>query len=282
MAVFKSTVLIDGLAFPEAPRWHLGSFWFTDQHAKRVYRIDAENNLETILETDDLPGGLGWLPDASLLVVYMTKRQIMQWNGRELSVYVDLSDNASFHCNDMVVDPSGRIYAGNFGFDLHAGAVPSTAELLMIDTNRQVSVISKQVVFPNGSVITADNKQLIVAETFAHRLTSFELDADGKALSSRLWADLDDLTPDGICLDADDGVWVASPGTNQVIRVKHGGNRVDFCETTGTPYACMLGGENKNMLYICTSETDDPKKALAMQSGRIEIAKVVYPGVGLP
>ena len=281
MTYYDSSIVVEGLAFPEGPRWHEGAFWFTDQHARRVYKLDINNNLEIVLETDDLPGGLGWLPDSSLLIVYMTRRQIMKWDGQQLSVYADLSDHASFHCNDMVVDIEGRIYAGNFGFNLHAGDSQVPAELILVDVNRAISVQSRDVIFPNGSVITPDNR-LIVAETFANRLTEFSLDADGYIKSSSTWAELDDMTPDGICLDEDEGIWVASPGTNQVIRVKHGGNKVDYCKTLGTPYACMLGGEDKRTLYVCTSESDDPKKAAQIKSGRIEVAEVEYSGAGLP
>ncbi len=282
MEVYQSKILIEGLSFPESPRWHEGNFWFTDQHAKRVYRLHLDGKLETIIETEDLPGGLGWLPDGSLLVVYMTRRQIMKWNGSELELYADLSRHASFHCNDMVIDEEGRIYAGNFGFDLHGGDEQTSAELLLIDKNRLISVESSEVVFPNGSVITPDKKHLIVAETFAHRLTDFKLDGYGKIKSSRTWAELGDVTPDGICLDDAGMIWVASPGTHEVIRVKHGGSKVSFCNTRGTPYACMLGGEARKTLYICTSETDDPEKAIQLKSGRIEAVDVDAKGAGLP
>lgn len=281
MKTYHGKVLVDGLAFPEAPRWHQGCFWFTDQHAQQVFRIDASGTLHSVLETADKPGGLGWLPDGSLLVVYMTRRQIMRWDGRHLTLYADLSGHASFHCNDMVVDQQGRIYVGNFGFDLHAGAAQSTAELILVDTDRQIEVLSSDILFPNGSVITTDN-QLIVAETFAHRLTLFELNAAGRITASNLWADLQAMTPDGICLDQEGHIWVASPGTRQVIRVKQGGAMIEACTTTGTPYACMLGGDDRTTLYICTSESDDPQLAARLRSGRIETAQVSVAGAGLP
>ena len=137
-------------------------------------------------------------------------------------------------------------------------------------------------IFPNGCVLTPDGSELIVAETFAHRLTRLQLNAQGRCLEQSLWADLGEATPDGICLDADGAIWVASPGTREVMRVQQGGAILDRCETRGTPYACMLGGEGRRMLYVCTAETDDPDAAARLKSGRIEQVEVAVPGAGLP
>ena len=274
MKQYNAEILIERLAFPEGPRWHSGRFWFTDQHARRIFSADAEGNLETLTATEDLPGGLAWLPDGSLLVVYMTQRKVMRWDGKQLQQYADLSRLASFHCNDMIADTRGRVYVGNFGFDLHGGAPQDKAEIVMIDSHGSPELFSDNVIFPNGCVLTPDEKTLIVAETFAHRLTAFELGDDGLSVSSSVWAGLGDMTPDGICMDHHGRIWVASPGTREVILVKKGGDKIASCQTAGTPYACMLGGNDGQTLFICTSETDDPEKAAVIKSGRIEKVKL--------
>jgi sugar lactone lactonase YvrE len=282
MTSYRTTTLAEGLAFPEGPRWHEGRLWFTDQHARRIYALSPDGGLETIAETSDLPGGLGWLPDGRLLVVYMTERRIMQRVDGQLSTYADLSGLASFHCNDMVIDREGRIYAGNFGFDLHGGAAQSKAELIQVDPDGDSRVVSRDLVFPNGSAITPNGATLLVAETFGHRIRAFPLDARGNPGTPTIWAELGDTTPDGICLDADDHLWIASPGTRALIRVKPGGAIVDECVTSGTPYACMLGGGDRRTLYVCSAETDDPQQAAARRSGRIEQVRVDVAGAGLP
>lgn len=282
MKTLFAETLLEGLAFPEGPRWHENELWFTDQHTHRICRVTEGGDLTTVTETADLPGGLGWLPDGSLLVVYMTQRCVMRWYGQELALYANLSKYASFHCNDMIVDKVGRIYIGNFGYDLHGGAAQRPAEIIMVDTDGDIGVFSKTVIFPNGCVITPTENELIVAETFAHRLTSFELGADGKLKSSRLWADLVEATPDGICLDENGMIWVASPVTHEAIQVQQGGERLMRCQTKGIPYACMLGGPDRKTLYICTAETDDPKQAAICKSGRIEQVRVEVGGAGLP
>ena len=282
MTHYKASVFIEDLAFPEGPRWHQGRFWFTDQHDRKVYSVHVDGVLETIAETADLPGGLCWLPDGTLLVVYMTQRKLMRIESQSLTEYANLSSLASFHCNDVVADKHGNVYAGNFGFDLHGGETEREAEIVRITPEGSTELFAAEVVFPNGSVITPDDKTLLVAETFAHRISGFRFDNQGRMASRFIWADLNQATPDGICLDEEGAVWVASPGTKELFRFKQGGEIVAQCETQGTPYACMLGGNNRRTLYICTSETDDPEEAKRLKSGRIECVQVASPGVGLP
>ena len=282
MTACSTTVVTEGLAFPEGPRWHGQRLWFTDQHAHAIYHLAPGGELTRVAATSDRPGGLGWLPDGRLLVVYMRERRVMQLVGDKLELYADLSGHASFDCNDMLVDAQGRVYVGNFGYDLHAGAAARAAELVLVDTDGTIEVLSDSLIFPNGCVLAPDGRELICAETFAHRLTRLQLDAQGRCLEQSLWADLGAATPDGICLDADGAIWVASPGTRELMRVQQGGTILARCATRGTPYACMLGGADRRTLYVCTAETDDPRTAAEMKTGRIEQVEVTVPGAGLP
>ena len=278
----NTELLLDGLMFPEGPRWYQNKLWFTDQHARNIKTVDIKGNVELIAELDDLPGGLGWLPDGRLLVVSMTKRQLLVLEQDGLKLFADLSSLASFHCNDMLTDPKGNTYVGNFGYDLHAGAPLSTAEIIRVSPEGKSSVVANDVIFPNGMVITADGKTLIVAETFASRLSCFSILADGQLGERELWADLGDALPDGICLDQENAIWTACPNTGDVIRVEQGGKVTDTVKTIGNVYACMLGGTDRNKLFVMTSETDDPQQAVTKRSGRVEWLTVKVPGAGLP
>jgi sugar lactone lactonase YvrE len=275
-------ILLAGLAFPESPRWRENRLWFTDQHARQVLTVTLDGQMECQLETEDLPGGLGWLPDGTLLLVAMTERKVYRLTEQGLILHADLSSFAPFHCNDMVVAANGRAYVGNFGYDLHGGESPVATCLVLVEPDGHCSITASGLIFPNGSVITPDGSTLIVAETFASRLTAFTLGEDGLLYTPRLWADLKNATPDGICLDAEGALWVASPGTSELLRVDHAGTVLARIQPVGAPYACMLGGPDRRTLFITTSETDDAAKARVMQSGRIEIARVAIPGAGLP
>ncbi|MCU7931705.1 MAG: SMP-30/gluconolactonase/LRE family protein [Candidatus Thiodiazotropha sp. (ex Codakia rugifera)] len=264
-------VLLDELMFPEAPRWRAGWLWFTDQHAQRVVRVNPQGVSETLAILDDLPGGLGWLPDGRLLVVSMTKRQLLVMEHAVLSTYADLSHLASFHCNDMLVDYQGRCYVGNFGFDLHSGAGQLPAELILVDTRGKSKIVADKLIFPNGCALSRDGKTLLVAETFASRITAFNVELDGSLSNRHLWATLDGAYPDGICLDPEGNLWIAAPNLSKLLLVRKGGEILRTVKPLGDPYACMLGGDDDNVLFITSSETDNPEQARQQRSGRIEI-----------
>jgi sugar lactone lactonase YvrE len=275
--------LVDGLAFGEGPRWHDGRLWFSDMHAHRVCAVDESGNLETIVETAGPPSGLGWLPDGRLLVVSMEDRRLMRLDGGALVVAADLSAVATGPCNDMVVDERGRAYVGNFGFDLWTGGTPSPAVLVLVDPDGSFRAVADDMWFPNGSVITADGRTLIVAESFAARLTAFDIADDGSLSGRRVYAELGAATPDGICGDADGAMWVTSPTTKELLRVEEGGtvsHRVQR-EDLGF-YACALGGADRRTLFVCTAPTSSPEDAKALRGGRIEVARADIPGAGIP
>ncbi|MCU7874168.1 MAG: SMP-30/gluconolactonase/LRE family protein [Candidatus Thiodiazotropha sp. (ex Lucinoma borealis)] len=267
----NTQVLLEELMFPEAPRWRAGWLWFTDQHAQRVVRVNPQGVSETLAILDDLPGGLGWLPDGRLLVVSMTKRQLLVLEHAVLSTYADLSQLASFHCNDMLVDYQGRCYVGNFGFDLHGGAAQRPAELILVDSQGNSEIVADELIFPNGCALSRDGKTLLIAETFASRITAFSVELDGSLSNRRLWAMLDDAYPDGICLDPEGNLWIAAPNLSRLLLVREGGEILRTVKPLGDPYACMLGGDDDNLLFITSSETDNPKQAKQQRSGRIEV-----------
>jgi sugar lactone lactonase YvrE len=275
-------VLAEGLAFPEAPRWHDGRLWLTDQHAGDILRLSPQGRTERVARLDDRPGGLGWLPDGTPLVVAMGSRRLYRLESAGAVLHADLSGLAAFPCNDMLVDPAGAAYVGHFGYDLHGGAPPAPATLIRVAPDGRASVAAEDLVFPNGCVLTPGGETLILAETFAHRLTAFARDPQGGLAGRRIWADLGAATPDGICLDAEGAVWVASPGTGEVLRVREGGEVLAAVRPRGTPYACMLGGAGRNILHVLSAETDDPAEAARIRSGRVEVTAVEVPGAGLP
>ena len=278
-----TTTLISGLCFGEGPRWHDGAFWLSDMHAKQVLRVTSAGAVEPVVEVPNDPSGLGWLPTGELLVVSMTDRRVLRWNGAQLSVHADLADLASFHCNDMVVGATGRAYVGNFGFDLHAGKKPRTAELICVEPDGAARVVADELAFPNGTVITPDGQTLIVGESWGGRLTAFDIDARGDLKNRRTWAELPDgAIPDGICLDSAGGIWSASPATNECIRQLEGSEVTDRVIVDQGAFACMLGGPKGRTLHILTAGSSDPVTCRKQRSGRVELAEVEFPRAGYP
>lgn len=288
----QTTVLLDGLAFGEGPRWHDNKLWLSDMHGHRVLNVDLDGHVETVVEVPTWPSGLGWLPDGRLLIVSMTDRRLLRLDPDGLKVVADLSELATYLCNDMVVDDQGRAYIGNFGFDLQVQPLTAKpAELVLVMPDGTARLAAGDLAFPNGTVITPDGKTLIVAETFASRLTAFDIGPDGSLSGRRTWAQFDelgfDLTggrvhPDGICLDAEGSIWAASPSTNEVLRVCEGGRITDRLQGSQLPFACMLGGPSRRTLFVLTAQTHNPGEARTRACGRVEMIEVDVPGAGLP
>ncbi len=275
-------VLLDGLVFPEGPRWRDGRLWFSDMHSQRVMAVDTLGKSETIVEVPNNPSGLGWLPDGRLLVVSMNDRKLMRLEASGLVEVADLADIATFHCNDMVVDSMGRAYIGNFGFDFYTGQAPALAKLAMITPQGVATVVAEDLMFPNGTVITPDGKTLIIAETGGLRLTAFEVADDGSLSNRRVWAQLD-APPDGICLDAEGCIWFAVPlDPGAFVRVAEGGEVIEriVLEDRGG-YACMLGGPEGKTLFLLEARGSEPTK-VKPGNGRIRIVEVDVPRAGLP
>jgi sugar lactone lactonase YvrE len=273
--------MLDGLAFPEGPRWRDGRLWFSDQHDRRVVVMDSSGHAEAVVAVPNQPSGLGWLPDGRMLVVSMLDRQVLRLEAdRSLSVHADLSALAPATCNDMVVDGRGRAYVGNFGFDMYGGAEYRTTNIVAVDPDGSAWVAADDLGFPNGTVVTPDNRTLIVGESMGGRLTAFDIGDDGRLANRREWASLRDIgaTADGICLDAEGAVWVACPFSNRVVRVAEGGALLDEVKVDSGTFACALGGDDGRTLFICSAATHEPSETVGLRSGRILAARVDVPG----
>jgi len=279
--MLKTEVLIDGLWFPECSRWHNGKLWFSDMAARSVMTVDLKGNTDVIVDVPGQPAGLGWLPDGRLLIVSMKDRRLLRLDPGGLAEVSDLNKFATSDCNDMVVDSRGRAYIGNYGFDYFRESFSPAAIVLVSPTGR-TRIVAENLAFPNGAVITPDGKTLIVTETFAQRLTAFNIKADGSLSRRRAWADIPESTPDGICLDKENAIWIANPMTGEVLRCCEGGKVTHRVRPKNQPFACMLGGPDRRTLFVCTAESDNPDKIRAKASGMIETMKVDVPGAGLP
>jgi sugar lactone lactonase YvrE len=280
-------VVVDGLTFPECPRWHGDRLWFSDTHEGRVHRFDPGTGRDEVAFAHSRPvAGLGFLPGGELVVVAANDQRLLRVDvdrpGGAVE-YADLSPVAgSMPCNDMAVDERGRAYVGNFGFDILGGAPPAPADLALVHPDGTVEVAASRLMFPNGTIVTPDGSTLIVAETMAARLAAFDIGADGRLSHRRTFAEVEDMRPDGICLDAEGAVWVASPGFG-AMRVHAGGAVSERIPTPGRrTYACVLGGSGRTTLFLCTGTSHVVEEARRIRSGKIEAVDVSVPGAGIP
>jgi sugar lactone lactonase YvrE len=282
MAGTPRTVL-GGLAFPEGPRWRDGELVFSDMHADEVVAMAPDGSRRTVFKHDQPVSGLGWLPDGRMLVVSMNDRKLMRIEpGGRASVHADLGAIATGNCNDMVVDAAGRAYVGNFGVGYPPGP-PQPAKIARVDPDGTTSVAAEDLIFPNGTIITPGGGTLVVGETFAARLTAFDVAPDGALSNRRVWAQLPQgAVPDGICLDAEGAIWVASPTSSEALRVREGGDVTDRIATGRGCYACMLGGADRKTLYLLVSDGSTPAECRANKTASIDAVEVGVAGAGLP
>lgn len=297
MADMTSTVLVEGRYFCEGPRWHDGRFWFSDFYAHEVCSVGLDGDVRTELSlADEQPSGLGWLPDGRLLVVGMTRRQVVRRDADgTVAVHAELDRIATFHANDMLVTPDGGAYVGNFGFDLDGLLVaegeegllgrlftdptPFMAKLAHVAADGGTSVAADDVLFPNGMVLLDGGRTLVVAQTLGMELTAFDRADDGSLSNRRAWASLAQpdgsfIAPDGICADADGAIWVANALAPMVVRVTEGGAITDTVTTSQNAYACCLGGPDGRHLLMCTAQTSVHSVAAAAPLGKLELVEL--------
>ena len=244
------------LVFPEGPRWHDGKLWFSDFIDQRIATLDPETgNVETHIQLDDSPSGLGWTPEGELLFVSMRQRRLKRLGSDAPQTIADLSSLCGGRANDMAVDPAGGAYIGNFGFDMMGGAKADTTRLIRVDPDGSARAVGGELMFPNGIALIEDGKRLVVAETYANHLTVFDVAGNGDLSNQRVFAQFgEDVAPDGISAAPDGTIWVATARDDRCVRVREGGEIVAAVKIgAGNTYACMLGGPDGRDLFICAA-----------------------------
>lgn len=284
MSTTNLSVLAEGFVFLEGPRWHAGELYFSDMWGFTIHAMTESGTVRRVAEVSNRPSGLCFMPDGSLITVSMSDRKLMRVaTDGSLSEYADLSKLAPHDINDTVVDAAGNIYVGHFGYDIFQGAEMQPASLLLVKPDGSSQVCAPDMNFPNGTVITPDGRTLICAETFASRLTAFDRAADGSLSNRRVWADLGDEHPDGICLDAAGAIWVSCFTSGQFIRVEQGGRITQRIATPGKrAVACNLGGADGRTLFGLTFAGEISDIASGGRNARIEVCTVEVGAAGSP
>lgn len=283
MKTHQTRQLADGFVFLEGPRWHAGKLWFSDMWGFKVYTITPDGQREVVCELPTRPSGLGFLPDGSLTIVSMADRRLMKFKDGQLSVFADLSALAKGDVNDTVTDAAGRTYAGNFGYDLFGGEAQAPADLVLVAADGQARVVASGLDFPNGAVIKDQGRTLVVAETWSSRLSAFDIAADGSLSNRRVYAELPDRMPDGICLDAEGAIWVSSFNSGEFLRVLEGGTITDIVHAGDKrAVACQLGGADGRTLFCLTYDGQIEDLHHQKAAGAIETVQVAVGSGGSP
>ncbi len=290
----EPTLVLDGLAYVESARWHDGRLWFAHWGAGEIVAVDLDGRPEVVVAS--APAGLGWsidwLPDGRLLMTG-TGLQRQEPDG-SIVTHADLRGITHHGWNEIVVDGRGNIYVNSLGFDFRAGEAPTTGVIALITPDGSAREVAAGIEFPNGMVVTPDNSTLIISESFAGRLTAFDIAADGRLSNRRVWAD--GIGPDGICLDAEGAIWAQSAGTRthtgrqdapegEFIRVREGGEILQRIQVDRAGFACALGGADRRTLFMLAADwrgIENVDEAIAARTGRVLSTAAPAPGAGWP
>ncbi len=280
----EARVLLTGLAFGESPRWHENRLWLCNWGAQEIVAVDLGARSEVVARVPTtIPFSIDWLPDGRLLIVSGREGLLLQRAPDGLlTQYADLS-GISPVWNELVVGGHGAAYVNASGFDLMAGESFAPGLIARVAPDGSVRQVADGVAFPNGMAVTADNSTLIVAESYGRKLTAFDIAADGGLSNRRVWADLGDGVPDGICLDAEGAVWYADVPNKRCVRVREGGEILQTVAVDRGCFACMLGGPERRTLFVLAAEWRGPGNMTgAARTGHALAVDAPAPGVGWP
>jgi sugar lactone lactonase YvrE len=276
-------VLTTGLSFPESPRWRDDRLWISDWGAHEVIAVDLEGRSEVIVRVPSFPMCIDCLPDGRLLIVSASDGLLLRREpDGSLVTHADLTGLSPHSWNDIVVDGRGNAYVNNIGFDFSGGEF-APGILALVTPDGAVRQVAEEVAFPNGMVVTPDNSTLILAESYGNKLTAFEIAPDGGLSNRRMWADLQDGVPDGICLDAENAVWYGDVPNKRCVRVREGGDVLQTIELDRGCFACALGGTDGRTLFLIANDWGGPASmANGARAGQALTAEAPAPAAGWP
>jgi sugar lactone lactonase YvrE len=277
--------VMTGIVFGEQPRWHEERLWFSDWGKQQVIALDLQGNSEVILTAPSFPCCVDWLPDGRLLLVSARDGLLLRREqDGSLVTHGDLngvSDQAPG--NELAVDGRGNAYVNGPGFDMMAGAEFAPGGIALVTPDGSARLVADGIAFPNGMLVTPDNRTLIVADSYGKCLTAFDIAPDGSLDNRRTWADLGDGVPDGICLDAENAVWYGDVPNKRCVRVREGGEVLQTVELDRGCFACALGGANRSTLFMIVTEWRGPQHMFQEPpTGQVLSVEAPAPGVGWP
>lgn len=271
-------LLANDLVMVESGRWHDGRLWFAHWGNGEVVAVDLDGRREIVAPGRSTMGwSIAWLADGRLLV-----------SGDELT-RVEPDGSTVRHSaqggNELLVDPAGHVYVNGADFDFLGGGAPEPGWIRLIESDGSARDVAGDIEFPNGMVVTPDGSTLVVAESFAGRLSAFDIEADGSLSGRRTWAE--GLGPDGICIDPEGGIWCQTADTvnrhderdpaGAVVRVLDGGEVTHRVETERPCFSCALGGPDGRHLFLLCNEfegVDQLEAVLARRSARIYVTEI--------
>ena len=274
------TTLMTDLAMGESARWHDGRFWCSDWVAGEILVADLDGTRKVVTRSTSFPFCFHWLPDGTMLVTSGSGLERLDPETGALVPHVDMTHLIDGGWNEVVVDPRGNAYVNAPNFDMSEGfdfEVGSTSGVIAVVTPAgDARLVAGGVAFPNGMAVTPDGATLIAAESFAYRLSAWDIEADGSLSNRRVWAPVEDGV-DGICIDAEGAVWCATQ--RGCVRVREGGEIAQPIPLDLFGFSCALGGPDGRTLFMVAAEWNGFENiGKGPRTGHVYTVQVDVPG----
>lgn len=280
----RPRVLTEGIVMGESVRWHDGMAWLCDWGASALVSVDGVGQAHTVEGLGVAPWSVDWLPDGRLLMVARGEgRLVCREADGKVVTHAELADVSDKPWNELVVDSRGNAYANGIGYGMMAGEPSAPGVIAVATFDGAVRQVADGLAFPNGMAITPDGSTLVVAESHGHRLTGYTIGTDGDLGDRRVWAELGEGTPDGICADAEGAIWYADVPNRRCVRVREGGEVAQVVDVDRGCFSCALGGLERTTLYIAATIWIGAGTFTASPpTGRVLTIDVEVPGAGWP
>jgi sugar lactone lactonase YvrE len=272
-------ILLEGPVWDEAG----GQVRFVDILAPRLHALDMKGGVLSSVDVGEtVTAWIPWQGGGSALVgrsgVRLVTGDVATDLGR-LAVPIE-ADVLANRSNDAKCDLSGRLWVGTMADD----ASPGAGALYRVDVDLGCAPILDDLTISNGMGWSADGRRMWFVDSQTRRIDELTYDPDtGEARERRPWVDTSAFPgiPDGLTVDAEDGVWVAMHDGGAVLGFDLQGGHV---ATVGVPVArptsCVFAGPALDRLVITTAV--DPGGAggdvYVCEPGVIGTATVAFAG----
>jgi gluconolactonase len=262
----KSTQLSDTIKIPMAIQWPEGPIWLGDRlilgdtRGSMIWEI-KDGYKKAIAGPLGIPGGHAFLPDGTMART-LGAGQVVRVDGtgvKQLEVLAQEYDGKIFNGpNDLVVRSDGSVYFTDPIWGLRGRRSALGFEgVYRISPDKKVTLLTKDVAYPNGIAFSPDEKTLYVndytnAPDFQGTILAFDVNPDGSITNRRAFGPKG-AAGDGLKVDAKGNLWSAGP-RGGVLILAPDGKEVGHVPFPGTTINLAWGGAKGTTLFVTTTE----------------------------
>ena len=273
-------LLASGYGLLEGPRVDdQNRLCFSDIPNGGVYRRSPDGKVTTLIPGRKGVGGIAINQGGGIVC---SGRGLIYWNeatGASRDLFTEWDGKPLKGLNDLQPDDQGSIYVGSLEFDALSDQKPIPGNLFRVDPDGKVTKLWEGIEVTNGLGFSPDRKLLFHADSTTQAVWAYDVKPDRSVADRRIFAKVPEGWPDGLAVDAEGGLLVATVKSGEVVRFKPNGI-VDYRMKVPAKFVTSVtfGGSDLRDLYIVTADnTEDKAKKGTIWKTRTEI-----PGLAVP